>query len=73
MGAVSYRTGNVVATGTGQGNRRPAQELEWLHDDIRRALGRGLSDSEVALAVDCSSRTVMRYRRRHGIAPYPRA
>ena len=38
-----------------------------MHDLIRVAISRGMSDGEAALYADCSSHTVFRYRKRHGI------
>lgn len=66
---MSRRTGrsnSSVNSGRGAG-RRDAMEEERMHDLIRVAISRGMSDGEAALYADCSSRTVLRYRKRHGI------
>ena len=66
---MSYRTGRGNST-VNSGHRagsRDAMEIEQMHDLIRVAISRGMSDGEAALYADCSSRTVRRYRKRHGI------
>ena len=66
---MSYRTGrgnNNVNSGHRAGPR-DAMEAEQMHDLIRVAISRGMSDGEAALYADCSTRTVFRYRKRHGI------
>lgn len=49
---------------------RSVDEIEGLHRDIRRELGDGYSDRDVARRLGITDRTVFRYRKRHGIANY---
>lgn len=66
---MSYRSGrsNSSVNSGHRAGRRDAMEEERMHDLIRVAISRGMSDGEAALYADCSSQTVFRYRKRHGI------
>jgi hypothetical protein len=67
---VKYENGTRV-NGSGHVGSYREDELEDVHRKIRIALQEPTAtDIEVALVTGVSSRTVFRYRKRHGIANY---
>lgn len=51
--------------------RRDPLEAEEMHRLIRVYVQRGLSDPEVAMLANCSSKTVLRHRKAHDIPANP--